>query len=158
MYHPLFGELEYDEDEYEGYKAKAVVTFKGKETEVDLMLSEVLGDGGVEETHCEAYKAMMENWDQIVAEALQAALEYQNESWEDSDHTMSFPKFKTVEDVLDNIELFSIKIEARPPMDFDQDGRYIVLIFEAEWVNNDYRLLSVGLYNEKVDEVTDQDL
>lgn len=152
----LFGELEYDD--YEGYKTKTVVMFSDKEKEVDLVISETLGNGGIEKEHCEAYEALIVNWDKIVPNILQSIIEYQNEEWDSTDYTQSFPKFKTVEDVLENIELTSITIEAQPPEYRKQKGRYIILLFSAEWVNDDYGLLSVALINEKVVEVSDQDI
>jgi len=47
--HPLFGESEYDD--YDGYTTKTVVVFSGKETEVELIISETLGNGGIEKEH-----------------------------------------------------------------------------------------------------------
>lgn len=153
--HPLFGELEYDD--YEGYKAKTIITFSDKETEVDLILSEIYGNGGIEEEHCKAYEALIANWGNIVPEVLQAIIKYQNEEWDSTDYTQSFPKFKTVNDVFENVELIGITVEAGLP-EYQEEGRYIILLFDAEWVNNDYRLLSVALINEKVVEVSDQDI
>ncbi len=152
--HPLFGKLEYDD--YEGYITKTVVMFSGKETEVELIISETLGDGGIETQHSEAYEALIVNWTKIVSDVLQAIIEYQNEEWDSTDHTQSFPKFKMVDDVLENVELTRITLEAKPPEYRKQEGRYIVLLFNAEWVNDDYGLLSVALINEKVVEVSDQ--
>ncbi len=152
--HPLFGELEYDD--YEGYITKTVVMFSGKETEVELIISETLGDGGIEQSHCEAYEALIENWNKFLPDILQSILEYQNKEWDSTDYTQSFPKFKTVDDLLDNIELTRITLEAQPPEYRRQEGRYIVLLFNVEWVNDDYGLLSVALINEKVVEVSDQ--
>lgn len=154
--HPLFGELEYDD--YEGYITKTVVEFSGQEKEIELVISETNGNGGIEKGHCEAYEAMLANWDKIEPDVLQAIIEYQNEHWDDTDHTQSYPKFKTVEDVLENAELIGIRIEARPHEYLELEGRFIVLLFSAEWVNNDYELLSVALVNEKVIRVTDQDI
>lgn len=152
--HPVFGELDYDE--VEGYITQTVVPFLGKDREVELVLSELWGEGGIEPQHVEAYEAMKRNWDALVADMVQAIIHYQNENWDSSDHTQSFPVFKTVEDVREHVELISIKLEAGTPD--DQEGRYIVIVFSAEWVNNDYGVLSVGLINEKVVQVTDQDL
>jgi hypothetical protein len=154
--HPLFGELEYDD--YEGYVTKKIVMFSGKETEVELIISETLGNGGIEKEHCEAYEALLANWDKIVPDVLQAIIKYQNDEWDSTDYTQSFPKFKTVNDVLENIELTSITINSLTPEYREQEGRYVILIFGAEWVNDDYHLLSVALINEKVVEVTDQDI
>lgn len=154
--HPLFGELEYDD--YVGYQTKTVVMFSGNEIEIDLVISETLGNGGIEKAHCEAYEALTLNWDKMVPKVLQAVMEYQNEEWDSTDYTQSFPKFQTVDDVLANIELTRITLEVRPPMYREIEGRYIVLLFHAEWVNNDYRLLSVAMVNEEVTEVSDQDL
>lgn len=154
--HPLFGELEYDD--YEGYKTKTVVMFSGKETEIELIISETLGTGGIEKEHCQAYEALIANWDKIVSDVLQSIIEYQNDEWDSTDYTQSFPKFKTVDDVLENVELTRITLEARPPEYRKQEGRYIILLFNAEWVNDDYRLLSVALINENVVEVSDQDI
>jgi hypothetical protein len=132
--------------------------FSGKETEVELIISETLGNGGIEKEHCEAYEALLANWDKIVPDVLQAIIKYQNDEWDSTDYTQSFPKFKTVNDVLENIELTSITINSLTPEYREQEGRYVILIFGAEWVNDDYHLLSVALINEKVVEVTDQDI
>lgn len=91
-------------------------------------------------------------------DVLQSIIEYQNDEWDSTDYTQSFPKFKTVDDVLENVELTRITLEARPPEYRKQEGRYIILLFNAEWVNDDYRLLSVALINENVVEVSDQDI
>ena len=143
--HPLFGELEYDYD-YEEYKTDIIVAISGKETKVELIISEI------EEVHCATYKALMGNWGKIIQNVLQSILEYQNEEWGATNHTQSFPFFKTVDDVLEHTELFGIRLHAHP----EQEGQYVILSFSAECVNNDYRVLSVALINEKVAEVTDQ--
>ncbi|GEM_PF-3609746 len=154
--HPLFGPLEYDD--YLGYTTSTTVLFSGKKTEVELIISETLGNGGIEEIHCDTYNVLIENWEEIVPDVLQAIIKYQNTEWGASDHTQSFPMFKTMNDVLENVELIRITLEAGIPEYRKQEGRYVVLLFSAEWVNNDYRLLSVALINEKVVEVTDQDV
>lgn len=154
--HPLFQELEYDD--YGGYKTKAVFPFSGKEGEVDLILSETFGNGGIEPGHCTAYEALLAGWQTIVPEVLYAILSYQNDEWGATDHTQSFPKFQTVEDVLEYTAFIGITLHACSPDYLGARGRYAVLLFHAEWVNNDYRLLSVALLNEKVVEVSDQEL
>lgn len=154
--HPLFGELEYDE--YEGFITKKVVLFSGEEAEIELVISDPYEEGEIQEEHCEAYEAMLASWDKVVPDVLQAIIKYQNEHWDDSDHTQSYPMFKTVNDVLEHVKLISIRIDAQPHESLELEGRFVVLIFSAEWVNNDYKLLSVALVKEKVIEVTDQDI
>lgn len=155
MKHHIFGELEFNPDKEE-YETKKILCFGGKEMELTITLSETFGNGGVEDGHIRAYEALIRNWDKITNDVLNAMIEYQNRSWEDTDHTNSFLKFETAQDVLDNTELYGIQIETQSPD--NQDERYVVLLFNAEWVNDDYRILSVALVNEKVDEVTDQNL
>jgi hypothetical protein len=151
--HPLFGELEYDD--YEGYKTKKIVSFSGKETEIELIIKT---DNEIEKDYCETYETLMINWDEIVPNVIQAIIQYQNEEWSSTDHTQSFPQFKTPCDVLENIKLFGIKIATLIMGHKKQKGCYVVLTFEAEWVNDDYGILSVALDDGKVIEVSDQDI
>ncbi|MGL4695503.1 DUF6985 domain-containing protein [Enterococcus larvae] len=152
--HLLFGKLTYDE--YDGYRGKIPVSFSGNEEEVELIISEIFGDGGIEDGHREAYDMLSKNWEDVVQEVVQSVLIYQNEIWDSTDHTQCFPKFQTENDVLKNIELISITLEAKAPDFRGQQGRYAVMVFNAEWVNDDYHLLSVALINEKVVEISDQ--
>ena len=125
MTHPIFGQLEYDEDFGRGYVTKKTINFAGKETEVELVLSLLYTQNDeIEEGHIKTYQALMQNWDSIVPRVLQSIMEYQNESWDDNDHTASFPEFQTHEDVLANLDCFiEIKIHAKA------DCRYAVLVF-----------------------------
>lgn len=151
---PLFGVLSYDD--YEGYRGKVSLDFSSKTAEVELILSEVLGEGGIEQSHYDAYRMLMKKWTLIVEEVLWAILAYQNKNWDSTDYSQSFSKFETIDDVLENIELIQLTIEAKTPDFYHQDGRYIVLLFTAEWVNDDYGLLSVVLIDEIIVKVTDQ--
>ena len=154
---PFFGELEYDE--YEGYKTFVVVKIQGKDTKVDLVISNRYGR--IENAHNEAFEALMKNWDNIIQVVFQSIIEYQDTHWYDTDHMQSFPKFETMDDVVRHTEIFNITLMLHPEH-FGQfrglEGRFAVLLFGADWVNDDYRILSVALINEKVVEVTDQNL
>jgi len=111
--HPLFGELTYDE-ERDMYEGKTTVKLQSKETELDFRIDCFSDTGEIEETHCETYNALMENWDNILSDVYKNIIQYQNERWGDNDHTASFPKFNTLEDVIDNTELFEITIGIHP--------------------------------------------
>lgn len=154
--HPLFGELEYDE--YGGYQTKTTLFFSGKDTEVELTLAEDFDEAGILTAHCDTFEALMKSWPQIAADVVRSILKYQNEEWDATDYTQSFPRFTSAEEVLQNITFLGVTLEARPPRQLAANGRFCVLLFHAEWVNNDYRLLSVALSNEKVVLVTDQAL
>ena len=158
--HPLFGQLEYDD--YEGYKTNIIVKVRGEEIKIELIISEYLfGDGGIEEAHCEAYIALMENWDNIMQDVFQNIIEYQNDEWDSTDYSASFPLFESIDDVVKNTKITGITLNLHPEeygMFRGQEGRFVVLLFNAEWVNDDYRILSVALINEKVVEVTDQNI
>lgn len=155
MKHDVLGELELNEDREE-YEAKKTLSFGQKEVGLTITLSETFGNGDVEDGHIKAYEALIKNWDKITSNVLNAIIEYQNKNWENTVHTNSFKKFETIQDVLDNTELYGIQIETQSPD--NKNDRYVVLLFNAEWVNDDYRILSVALVNEKVDEITDQNL
>ena len=155
MKHDIMGELKLNEDREE-YETKKTLTFGPKEVEITITLSETFGNGGVEDGHIKAYEALMKNWDKIISDVLNAIIEYQNKIWESTVHTNSFKKFETTQDVLDNTALYGIQIETQSPD--NKNDRYVVLLFNAEWVNDDYRILSIALINEKIDEITDQNL
>lgn len=57
---------------------------------------------------------------------------------------------------MDNTALYGLQIETQSPD--NENDRYVVLLFHAEWVNDDDRILSIALINEKIDEITDQNL
>ena len=154
--HPIFGELAYDD--YDGYTAKKIFPFADKEVEIELVLEENEVGSGIEEFHCEAFKNLMANWDKTIPNVLQAIIKYQNEEWSSTDHTQSFPKFNTHCDVLENVKLFGIKITTLILGHEKEDGCYVVLLFGANWVNEDYGVLSVALDGENVIEVSDQDI
>jgi hypothetical protein len=162
--HPLFGRIKVDRDDEEiyGYIAKTSVMFSGKKVKVDVNIPPGDKEGLIEQKYCDTYEALLSNWDKIMPEVLQAVIKYQNERWDLSDPTHNirqFPRFKTVDDVLRNIDPVSIEIETNPSQyntDKDKRGRYAVLVFYAAWVNEDYGLLSVALVDEKVTLVTDQ--
>lgn len=151
---PLFGVLSYDD--YEGYKGKLSLDFSKKTIEIELILSELFGESGIEQSHYDTYRMLMKKWGSIVEEVVRAILAYQNENWDSTDHSQSFSKFETVDDVLENIELIQLTIEAKAPSFYHRDGRYAVLLFSAEWVNDDYGLLSVVLIDEAIVKITDQ--
>jgi len=103
MTHPIFGQLEYDENR--GYVTKNTINFAGKETEVELVLALLYTQNNeIEEGHIKTHQALMQNWDSVVPRVLQSIMEYQNECWDDNDYTASFPKFQTHEDVLENLD------------------------------------------------------
>ena len=157
---PIFGKLKYDDD-YRAYKTKTTLKVLDKEVKVDLIISELFGVGGIEEAHCEAYNAFMENVNKIMQDVFQGIIKYQNNEWDSTDHSASFPMFKTIDDVIKNTKIISITLKIHPEKYGSfrgQRGRFIVLIFNAKWVNDDYGLLSVALINEKVVEVTDQNI
>lgn len=54
-------------------------------------------------------------------------------------------------DVLNNTKFYGIKIQSE-----SKEKRNAVLEFSADWVNDDYRVLSVNLINEEIIAVTDQ--
>jgi len=103
----------------------------------------------------------MGDWDNILSGVYKSIIEYQNERWGDNDQTVSFPKFKTLQDAIDNTKLVGITISIHPE-EFGQfrgqKGRFAVLMFDAEWVADDARTLSVALINEKVAEITSQEI
>ena len=152
--HPIFGELWYDD--YHGYTAKKIVSFADKEAEIEIVLKENEVGSGIEEAHCETFKNLMANWDRTMPNVLQAIIKYQNEEWSSTDHSQSFPIFKSPCDVLENVELCGIKIASLIQGHKKEDGCYVVLTFGADWVNDDYRLLSVALDGEKIVKVSDQ--
>jgi len=158
--HPLFGELVYDED-CEKYEGKTTVKLQNRAAEIDFRIDCIFGMGVLEETHCETYNALMKDWDNILSDVYKSIIQYQNERWGDNDHTASFPKFKTLQDAIDNTSLFEITISIHPEefgLFKGQEGRFVVLMFDAEWVGDDARALSVALINEKVMEVTSQEI
>ncbi|MDR2945626.1 MAG: hypothetical protein LBV79_02620 [Candidatus Adiutrix sp.] len=161
--HPLFGELEYNE-ECEEYQGTIVMMFAGAKTPVELKIAEFAEQSGIETLHCATYEALTTNWNAIEPAVLQAIVEYQNEEWSSTDYTQSFPQFETADDAARNVALCGVKLELKrgeqtAGAEWQKlDDRYAVLYFNAEWVNNDYRVLSVELTNEEVTQVSDQDI
>ncbi|MDD5794160.1 MAG: hypothetical protein PUD42_05265 [Clostridiales bacterium] len=167
LVHPIFGELKLDE--YTGYEGTKLINFSGREREVRITFDEEIS-----EKHCQAYKSFIEKLDEITPDIIQSIIKYQNEIHDDSDYTASFKYFKTAEDVLENTELLEITLQVdlyeivkeselyhkvmQEELNDTEDGRFVVLVFGAEWVNDDYHLLSVALANEKVVYVTDENI
>ncbi|MDE6984517.1 MAG: hypothetical protein K2O99_08295 [Lachnospiraceae bacterium] len=161
--HPVFGKL--TETEFGDYEAVRRIPFAGTDVEVQVTF-----DGPVTDEHSRAYLALVENLDRITPDILQAVLEYQNAHYDDTDHTSSFAYFGSAQDVLENTVLYGIALQTRlfhivtdsdryreaveDPQDTAQKQRCAVLLFDADWVNDDYRILSVALANEHVVYVT----
>ncbi len=167
LLHPVFGKLGLNE--YEEYEAIRLIKFSGLEKEVRITF-----DDEITEEHCQAYQSFLENLDKITPDIIQSIIEYQNEHHDDTDHTASFKYFENARDVLENTGLFEIVLQTelfgvvthselyckvmKEELNSIGKGRYVVLLFEAEWINDDYRILSVALANEKVIYVTEENI
>ncbi len=123
------------------------------------------------EEYSTIYQSFIKNLDKITPEILQAIRKYQNECYDDSDYTSSFKYFENDKDVIENIELLQITFQIDPfgvvkdtklykemVKDKENELKCMVLVFNAEWVNDDYRLLSVAIVNEKVVYVSEENL
>ncbi|WP_336046231.1 DUF6985 domain-containing protein [Solibacillus ferritrahens] len=167
LLHPIFGELELNE--FEEYEAIRLIKFSGLEKKVKITF-----DDEINEEHCRAYQSFIENLDRITPDIIQSIIEYQNECHDDTDYTASFKYFENTNDVIESTELFEIALQTelhggvtdsnlyhkvmKEELDGIEEERYVVLLFEANWVNDDYRILSVALANEKVIYVTDENI
>lgn len=149
LFHTKLGHLVYDE--YNRYVMKKSLIFCGKENEIEIYFRGYYDNEDITEVHCDTYDALFANWEKIVPKVVETIIYYQNEQWDFTNHTMSFKKFENTSDVLDNTEFYGITIQSD-----SKEKRNTVLEFNADWVNDDYRLLSVELINEEVVEVTDQ--
>lgn len=156
--HPVFGTLA--PDDLDRLTAAKTIRFAGRDTAVTISFQ----DEEIPEAYSRTYAALTENLDSIAAEILRAIREYQHKHHHDSGHTASFPRFETDADVLAHTALFELALcgelpgVAARPEDGGEPGRYAVLLFSADWVGDDYRVLSVALANERVVCVTDQSI
>lgn len=154
--HPVFGTL--TPDDLDRLTAAKTIRFAGRDTAVTISFQ----NEEIPEAYSRTYAALTENLDSIAAEILRAIREYQHEHHHDSGHTASFPRFETDADVLAHTALFELalhgELPAAGPEDSGGPGRYAVLLFSADWVGDDYGVLSVALANEQVVLVTDQSI
>lgn len=183
--HPIFGIL--TKDDYNEYRGTYNIHFTGVKQKVELTL-EIFDDNDLEyfveeglyekynneilfEEYSTIYQSFIKNLDKITPEILKNIREYQNECYYNSDHTASFKYFENDKDVIENIELLQIVLQCNPfgivtetklyqemAKDEEDEIKCIVLVFYAEWVNDDYRLLSVAIVNEKVIYVTEESI
>lgn len=167
LVHPIFGDLTLND--YDEYQATKFINFSGIEKEVEITF-----DDEISEKHCTSYQFFIENLDKITPDIIQSIIEYQNEHHDYTDYSASFKYFETTEDVLENTALLEISLQIelhgivkdsalynkviKEEANAVENPRLVVLVFEAEWVNDDYHLLSVALMNEKVVYVTDQNI
>lgn len=167
LLHPIFGELELND--FEEYEAIRHIKFSGLEKEVKITF-----DDEINEEHCQTYQSFIENLDRITPDIIQSIIEYQKECHDYTDYTASFKYFENTNDLLENTELFEIVLQTelhgvvtdsnlyhkvmKEELNGTEEERYVVLLFEAKWVNDDYRILSVALANEKVIYVTDENI
>lgn len=149
LFHTKLGYLIYDE--YSKYIMEKKLLFCGKEYHIDIYFNGYYYNEDITAFHCTTYDAIISNWDTIQSTVIEKIILFQNDEWDASDHTMSFKKFETTNDVLDHTKFYGITIQTENINEHD-----IVLEFNADWVNDDYRILSVHLMNEEVVEVTDQ--
>lgn len=149
LIHTKFGHLIYDDNNR--YVMKKSLFFCGRKYDIDIYFSGYYNNEDISEAHCVTYEALIANWDKVTSTVIEKIILFQNDEWDSSDHTMSFKKFETTVDVLDHTKFYGITIQSD-----DIEERNAVLEFNADWVNDDYRLLSVSLINEEVVEVTDQ--
>ena len=158
MVHPIFGLLELDD--LDRPAAIQPIRFAGREKEIKISFE----DGEIPEAYSLTYAALTEKLDSIAPDILRAILNYQHEHYHDSGHTEEFLYFETAADVSAHTELFEISLRSGlsgsglrgETADHEKPGRYAVLLFSAEWVGDDYGVLSVALANEQVVCVTDQ--
>ena len=163
LLHPILGELELNE--FEEYEAIRLIKFSGLEKKVKITF-----DDEINEEHCRAYQSFIENLDRITPDIIHSM----NECHDDTDYTASFKYFENTNDIIESTELFEIALQTelhggvtdsnlyhkvmKEELDGIEEERYVVLLFEANWVNDDYRILSVALANEKVIYVTDENI
>lgn len=153
--HPVFGPL--DLDDLDRLTARKTIRFAGRDTAVTISFE----NEEIPEAYSRTYAALTEKLEGG-SEILMAILRYQREHYHDSGHTEDFPCFETPADVLAHTTLFEIALRDGFPgiaaPSGETPGRCAVLLFSAEWVSDDYGVLSAALVNEQAVLIRDQAL
>ena len=169
----------------EDYEYSKIIKFLNSKKEVDIRFQEIYEFDEEEETfekyseyvreseerYYYTYMNFIKDLENITPDIIKNIIKYQNEHYEDNDYTKSFKYFENAKDVIDNVELLTISIRNETYGHIEKECikmfpelkndiqylkvRVLVLIFYAEWVTDDYKLLSVALVNEKVVFVTE---
>ncbi len=148
----VFGCLEFD---FFGWTKNERISFCGKEKEVMIV---VAGDEdeGLEEGQREAYKLFMCKWSDIQMNVASSIFDYYQKRREDLGYNIekneSYPEISTIQEMLNNIILDSIKVHYADIF----GGRSIGLSFDCTWNKEDG--LGVRLCDEQVIEVGYQDI
>ncbi len=146
----VFGKLEYDYTWYRNCK----INFFNKEAEIVILISG--DDEEFEEGQYDAYKALMNDWDNIQLTFLEAILEYYKNRREelgyDIEANENYPQIDTTRQLLDYITLVGIKI---PYADI-YGGRSVGISFDCRWDMENG--LGLRLNNEQVIKVGSQDV
>ena len=148
---PIFGELSFDY----GWHRNLKLNFYGKEFEIALIVSGD-EDGIFGEGQYEAYKSLLQNWEQLQNNYLLAILDYYvNTRCELGYDDMENDEFPLVEEAVQISEMISMT-SITVPFEEVLSGRDIGITFDCSWDNENG--LGLRLINEEIYRIGYQDV
>lgn len=147
----VFGELDYELTWFR----YTTIEFCGKKADIALLIDGE-EDGRFDEEQYIAYKALMQNWEELQYSLLQPILEYyQQKRYElgyDIEYNENYPAIETMEQLLEKINLVGITV----PYGDIYEERDIGLSFDCTW--DEENGLGIRLLDEQVNTVGYQDV
>ena len=136
----VFGEIEYDGET--GYIGHTTLTFGGSEQSVEVLIG-CDDDEEISQYQRDAFKALIEGWDEMQHKIAAAILEYYNEEEkgaygpEDEDEFESWwPNIDTEEEMVKKLHLDSIVIESEYVMESHGENP-VYILFNRDWGGED---------------------
>ena len=141
MYDETFGEVEYSEDY--GYICHKDITFGEVEQSVEITIMSDDEEEGISQFQRDAYKALMQDWNEIQHKIVEALLEYYNNDEkgsygpEDEDEFNEWwPDIDTEDEMVKKVHMEAIVIETEYVME-DQGENPLYILFNRDWGGED---------------------
>lgn len=139
MFDEVFGEVTLDYDEY---VAKKEIIFFGEKLKIDVYIK-VDEDETIKPIQCDAYEALMQNWEELQHKIADAILEYYNEKEKeaygpDDEEEIAewWPDIDSEEELVNRIHLDTIIVPADYIMEIKGENPVFIL-FNCDWGGED---------------------
>ena len=134
-----FGEIEYDEES--GYIGHTALTFGETEQSVEVLIG--CDDEEISQFQRDAFKALIEGWDELQHKIAVAILEYYNEEEkgaygpeDEAEFEAWWPDIDTEEELVKMLHLDSIVIESEYVMESHGENP-VYILFNRDWGGED---------------------
>lgn len=138
MYDEIFGEVTFDC----GYEAKKEIAFFGETQEVEILIGAEEGEG-IADIQRAAYKALMQNWEDIQHKIAAAILQYYNGEEkgaygpeDEAEFAEWWPDIDSEDELISKIHLNTIVIQEESLMEMNGENPVHVL-FDRDWGGED---------------------